>query len=547
MQKTTLSQKIMLVVFGFLLTGVILEISLHFAQKLYFVAQDYRNTRVRRGVNQNVKREYKILCLGESTTALGQENSYPRQLERILNQNGMARFVVINKGVPATTTDQILGKLKSYLDEYKPDFVVAMMGVNDTALTPVYQNDLDQQKSLIGFQFKSVKFLEFLGQHLQIRLQELREDFARRKILWAAQAQVKAAPSQGGYFKLADIYGENGAIKDQEKTLIQALNLSRRDPRSYFRLAKYYEDKGDFEKAADQYLQIFGLSGIAGVFKIGAMSALAQCYAQQRKYEQAEKIYQSLIQNSGGRDENKILFYDLLMEMYLDEGAFIKAIDTFQRRIILKPTDVTIYMKIAYAYRKLDLLDELERVLRNGLAVHFGDDDHYALFCSELGYCLLDNKKYAQAVSIFKKLLDGQSRLTDEIGFNVQYGFELAVKGARGEAVDWQRQDDASLVSYYLPTTVANYRQLKEKVVHRGLIFIVAEYPMRSIGSLKRVFALDSNVLFVDNEMSFKKAVAREGYSQYFVDHFAGDFGHGTVKGNALLADQVAAVVRGAL
>lgn len=324
MQKTTLSQKIMLLVFGLLLAGVILEISLHFAQKLYFVAQDYRNTRVRHRGNQNAKRVYKILCLGESTTALGQENSYPRQLERILHQDGRTKFVVINKGVPATTTDQILGRLESYLDEYRPDFVVAMMGVNDTALTPVYKNDLDQKKGLIEVKLKSVKFLRFLVQHLQVRWREIRENLMKNKILRAAQTQVRAAPSQEGYF-------------------------------------------------------------------------------------------------------------------------------------------------------------------------------------------------------------------------------ELAVKGARGEALDWQRSDDSPKVSYYLTATVANYRQLKEKVTNYGLVLIAVEYPMRSVESLKKVFALGSNVLFVDNETSFKKAVAQSGYAQYFVDHFAGDFGHGTVEGNALLANQVAAVVRGAL
>lgn len=86
----------------------------------------------------------RVLCLGESTTAdmefLGKE-SYPAQLEKILNESATGTaFSVVNGGVPATTTDVILDKLPENLERYKPDIVVTMMGINDGEWTdPAFQ------------------------------------------------------------------------------------------------------------------------------------------------------------------------------------------------------------------------------------------------------------------------------------------------------------------------------------------------------------------------------------------------------------------------
>ena len=72
------------------------------------------------------------MCLGESTTAVGGEDAYPYQLQEILNENNMGiRFSVINKGVPGAHTSAIIEQLESNLNKYKPDMVIAMMGIND--------------------------------------------------------------------------------------------------------------------------------------------------------------------------------------------------------------------------------------------------------------------------------------------------------------------------------------------------------------------------------------------------------------------------------
>lgn len=46
-----------------------------------------------------------------------------------------------------------------------------------------------------------------------------------------------------------------------------------------------------------------------------------------------------------------------------------------------------------------------------------------------------------------------------------------------------------------------------------------------------------------NEETGIREAVKKDGYDTYFVDRFAGDFGHCTVKGNKLLADNIAAAI----
>ena len=98
-------------------------------------------------------------------------------------------------------------------------------------------------------------------------------------------------------------------------------------------------------------------------------------------------------------------------------------------------------------------------------------------------------------------------------------------------------------LTYYPSQTLYNYRRLKEIVTQRRLKLVCVQYPLRQIGSLKKLFDSTEGIIFVDNEKIFKEALKHDKYEDYFVDRFAGDFGHGTPKGNRLLAENVANVI----
>jgi len=79
--------------------------------------------------------ELVIVCIGGSTTAMGGGNSWPMQLQRILNNvQDQWTFRVINKGRVGEDTDYIVKHLPNWLDNEMPDFVFAMVGINDTFL-----------------------------------------------------------------------------------------------------------------------------------------------------------------------------------------------------------------------------------------------------------------------------------------------------------------------------------------------------------------------------------------------------------------------------
>ncbi len=77
MNKTSFRQKILLIIFGLCLCAVLLELGLRIGGFVILSLQEYRNR-----ISLKQKGTYRILCLGESTTA----NEWPGPLEKILNQ-----------------------------------------------------------------------------------------------------------------------------------------------------------------------------------------------------------------------------------------------------------------------------------------------------------------------------------------------------------------------------------------------------------------------------------------------------------------------------
>ena len=69
------------------------------------------------------------------------------------------------------------------------------------------------------------------------------------------------------------------------------------------------------------------------------------------------------------------------------------------------------------------------------------------------------------------------------------------------------------------------------------------QYPLRNLETLRLLFNDRSNIIFVDNELTFKEALKKGNYKDYFTDMFAGDFGHCSPLGNRLIAQNAARVI----
>jgi lysophospholipase L1-like esterase len=91
--------------------------------------------------------EYRILCLGDSTTfglGLDQSQTYPAQLQQLLNERNNARiYRVYNGGRTAWSSFNALRCLEKYGAATKPDMVVISVGFNDYSLKNIPDKDKD--------------------------------------------------------------------------------------------------------------------------------------------------------------------------------------------------------------------------------------------------------------------------------------------------------------------------------------------------------------------------------------------------------------------
>jgi len=129
MKKLSCKQKCGLILFGVFLCVLILELGLRCSGFVFLKLQERRTK-----ISFSQKREYTILCLGESTTA----DTWPPYLQTILNENQNGAFTVIDKAQGGINTAVIVANVERYLDEYEPDMVIAMIGINDMWDTVAY-------------------------------------------------------------------------------------------------------------------------------------------------------------------------------------------------------------------------------------------------------------------------------------------------------------------------------------------------------------------------------------------------------------------------
>ena len=95
-----LRQKVISVIIGIIFCTVLLEAGLRAGGLIFLSLQEHRNKSaiLKKGA-------YRILCLGESTTASGGIDAWPNQLDAILSRRNLGiRFSVINGGRVAADT-----------------------------------------------------------------------------------------------------------------------------------------------------------------------------------------------------------------------------------------------------------------------------------------------------------------------------------------------------------------------------------------------------------------------------------------------------------
>ena len=225
----SITKKIILILFGIFLSLILLEIGLHIGEFIFLSLQEHGNKTT---VKQ--KKGYVIMCLGESTTAAGGENSYPRQLEDILNKRNVGiKFKVINKGVPAVNSYTIVSNLEENLNRYNPDMVTIMMGINDQRDILHYEK-IPLSKKYIP---KIFKLANLLWQHSVNKVKGI-EFYNTKK---SDEDEIKT-----GWYHI-----DTKNHKKTEKMLLKESKTNPNNTWAYFKLGWYYTHRKEYKKAEE--------------------------------------------------------------------------------------------------------------------------------------------------------------------------------------------------------------------------------------------------------------------------------------------------------
>ncbi|MDD5561004.1 MAG: tetratricopeptide repeat protein [Candidatus Omnitrophica bacterium] len=544
----TFRKKIMWIICGILFALVVLEIVIRLGGFIFLSVQEFRNK-----LAISKKCTYRIMCLGESTTMVGGKYSYPIQFEEILNERNIGiNFSVINRGVPRINSSYIVANLEDNLNKYKPNMVVTMMGSNDGSIE--YYKDIPQAKSFIFNHIRTYAFLRTLWMHIENRMHQKgiyplntgmsnKPESNSRNVIEEERRILRYNDELKGSFKKAvrsavgDVktYMEEGSFEFEHNNLNEAEFSFRKaadlDPRNiwaYIGLAKCYRLQSklsECEEILKKAIKIDPQNEWA-YFELGL------CYKDLENSSLAEAFFKQAIK----LNQSEVDFYVELGILSGQEANWQQNEEMLQKALALNSNHLVANVELAYFYEQHGRCDLAEKLFKRALAL----DTNNAWTVVELGWCYILQKKYTEAENALKKIvLENQynDKLYGSLALLYMYmgKYDLANK--------FHEKANMLRVQYCNQFTRQNYIKLKEILDRRGIKLVCVQYPLRNIEPLKKIFEDQDGIIFVDNEKVFIEAVAKNGYGEYFVDMFAGDFGHCTPKGSRLLAENISNVI----
>ncbi len=418
--KTTLRQKIKLLILGICLFFVVLELGLRFGGFVISSVQAWRNNR---GLSQ--KPQYKILCLGESTTAIGGATSYPAQLENILNDhNKKFRFAVINKGVIGTKTKIIVKDLEYNLNKYKPDMVITMMGINDNDGYIIYGRMPNSKLKRLFGELRVYKLFYLTRAHIEAKLSE-----------------ILANKSGDAYLPDSVLHKEtpidNKEVADYEEKLRNLIRNNPVDFNSYFELGQLYMSKGMPEKVEALIKEYIGFNPkdhkgykVLSLFSAsqgnlpGAMAACKKTLELNPKDDKLCADLGNLLIKKNA--DLSVELFNKALEInpksdaaclglgwyYLNQNNIIQAQEYFLRASRINPGNDNAYAGLGWCYRIQFDSDRAEAVFRKAIRLNPRNDSAYA----GLGWCYINRAELFKAEGFLKTaiMLNPKS----EFGYN---------------------------------------------------------------------------------------------------------------------------------
>lgn len=590
MQKVSIKQKLGLILFGVFLCLFIFEAGMRLWSNVLLCAQEQKNK-----VSTLKISEYRILCLGESTTVWGGDNSWPAQLEQILNQKNIGiKFKVINKGRYSIQSPYIISIVDDAIDKYNPDMVISMMGINDGDNTVPYKQENNCHLRSFLSHLKIYKLASSLWLHIIHKCDEFRDYKLKNKKINQEKYNLKSEKNDIAYVQTGNENINQREYSKAEKSFKKALEIDPRNDEALVTLGRCYMKQGRYVEA----IEMINKAREINPKNIWVYNELGNCYSGLSRYSDAEKAYKEALE----LDPKSSQVYANLGFCYKNQGDYKKAEEMFKKAIEVK-LDSWIkdwsYIQLGICYRDQSMYEESDKILKKAIEVNPKNWEAYAelignqrelgkdveeeilkkileMGCDnvwayqQVGWYFDERKRYQEAEEAFKKAIEiDPVGSISYIALGEIYGKQKKTKEEKAlfEKVEKLSQGDDRLygrlavyyldrkdyvptekyfkkaneirMQFYPSTTRNNYRKLKEVVIKKGLKFVCVQYPMRKLEPLKKLFDSTEGIIFVDNEKTFKAAIKQGHFADYFEDCFAGDFGHGTPKGNKLLANNI--------
>ena len=423
----TALKKIALLFLGLILSLVLLEAGLRLGGSIQSFMQKTWNL-------QSIKTKgvYRILCLGECTT-LG----YPRLLERALNQRAIgARFRVkdnlaIDKLVGGMKTFFILSRIETYLDEFHPDMVIAMMGINDQGVK--YHEAGADTDTWLAKHCQVYRLGRILCMHFWRTLQKkgihaFPRETPRRK---AESKDVNMGHEQskpGSPFLVSSrLFWEEKYLR-AENLIKKDLEINPKDDHAYVELGRLCQDHRKDSQAEDLFKRAIELNPKND----RAYAALGQLYVEQVKFIQAQNLFKKAMEMNPKNADSYVGFgrmykskgdyfqvqdffekaiglnpendraYAELGQLYLDQGEILQAEVSLKKAVELNPDNYRAWLDLGRVYRREGKFPEAEDGFRKSIALNPVNGHAYLA----LGEFYQEEGKFPQAEDLFKKVLE---------------------------------------------------------------------------------------------------------------------------------------------
>lgn len=425
--------------------------------------------------------EYRILALGEADFTQP-PTSWPEQLEKVLNEKNLGvKFTVINENNGYTST-ALISALKEKIEKYKPEVIIAMMGIYDPynphlptpedppsyfgnqenepepslKLIPVVKRLLSKAKLRVYANHKSDReFIEIAEEYIS----QGKYDEAH----WTLQRAVIVIEThgEGEYLRVAELLRRLGKTEEAHKLLDMAIAKGATDSTVFFTKGLLYLDSGELDKAAEMYRKAIELNPKDPYVYV----ELGKIHRLQKNYPEAEKWIKKALDID--RKNSHATFW--LGAVYREMERFKESERWLRKLIEFEDVEVREHVEKARQFGEEGKVSEAENLYKSALEKSPKDGRIYL----ELGYLYQKSNRKDEAQEMFKKATALDQDLTKPAMPYMELSYLYRQLGRIQEA---QEMENRAFTLNFL--TPRNYKTLQSVVHENGVTLVTVQYPL---------------------------------------------------------------------